>query len=244
MRKKISVLLIVALVLLLLLLGLAGDYFVIEGAGGTLVWNADEAYLFLDTGHRGYHVPYLAYPIEMLKEYFGVAPLPRSAKFFVVVLKITPDSVQQYVTNSFGEPSPYDLYTPIDGTIYANKGGALWKWAGTHFEPASREEEKSLDGINHLTALDVSSAKGWTKRGGLLTTGEKEVKVPFTLRGQALTLFVRCVPIVGGAGCHGDNDVTIDLLGPGSLSRTLWHMEQRPRRVSKAEYLQFFRNVP
>jgi hypothetical protein len=67
------------------------------------------------------------------------------------------------------------MYTPSEGHIYANEPelGGLCRWAGDHFEPATREERHRLDGINHLTNKDIDHAEdGRSKHSFTLGPGD------------------------------------------------------------------------
>jgi hypothetical protein len=89
--------------------------------------------LFVHGDRRGYHVSYLGYLGELLKQHFGVIDSPDDENPFTIVIRITPAGTERYEVK--GE---YHYFTPFDHVLYAGHNDqTLWKWAGTHFERAS-----------------------------------------------------------------------------------------------------------
>jgi hypothetical protein len=152
MRDKPS--LLGAVVFSLLLVLIASVFFQIYYIGGSgdgdLLWNQNEAYLFVHGEHRGYHVSYLGYVGELVKEYFGVIDSPDDVKPFTAITKITSSSIERYET-----VGTFDFYTPLGRNIYALHDQApLWKWVGTHFEEASVQDQQALGNAARLSKRD------------------------------------------------------------------------------------------
>jgi hypothetical protein len=132
-------------------------YYVRDDGGVDIVWNKSEGYLFLSVVRRGYHFSYLEYPMDAMLQYFGSIRLPDDHHSSITVLQVTPSTVQRYVTENI---PPLIFYTPFDQTIYANREGVLWKWAGARFEQATAEEQRKVDGTNRLIAQAFTDVHG------------------------------------------------------------------------------------
>jgi hypothetical protein len=47
-------------------------YFVQSSTGGSLIWNANEAYLFIPVAQQGYRMSCLGYLVEFVREIFSL----------------------------------------------------------------------------------------------------------------------------------------------------------------------------
>ena len=85
-------------------------------SGGNVLWNANEAYLFIGTFSRGARVTYLEYPWMILKEYLGGIRASDNNLNSLVVIRVTPSTVERYnVDQKDGAPgSGPNLYTPLE----------------------------------------------------------------------------------------------------------------------------------
>lgn len=202
-------------------------YFTDDSAKATLLWNANEAYIFVNEGELGYRVSYLEYIGEFLKEYFMGTPQVNDKRFSVIVLHLTSASIQRNEIDNID----FDLFTPIEGTIYANHEGALWKWSGTHFVRTSAEEQQRLGGFGTLSASNWTNVHGWSRRCGILSQSEREVTLPLTLGGKPLTILSKQGP---------GRDQSLDLLRPNQASERIFYAGNRARKISKSEYEQTF----
>ncbi len=129
------------------------------------------------------------------------------------------------------------MYTPLEGRIYANypELGGLCRWAGDHFEPATPEEQRRLDGIGHLTNRDIAHVdNGWSKRSVQVGPGDSD---------DAFTIEVgndfRLSPSDLG-GKNGDRILSINLLRPGHGPEKIWDVDLRSGRISRTEYQHVF----
>ena len=208
-------------------------YYIREDSGGQLLWSADEAYLFMGETRRGFHLSYLEYPWEMLKECLHAPAFPSENRASLTVIRVTANAVERHVLDvEVGGGAP-NLFTPIGRTIYANCKGTLCKWSGAHFEPATEEEQRRLDDTNHLSAIDIENVNGWSKRGVGATAGDNHFSVE---PGKLFTLSVKQGNIYKSA----NDSASVDLLRPGQAPEKLWYVDGYPHRVSKSEYEQTF----
>jgi hypothetical protein len=129
-------------------------YFIQEYSGGQLLWNNDQAYLFIGIGQDGWRVSYLEYPWMIFKEYVRVG-VPRDDEHGVLtVIRITPSAIERHTVNQNKDPGMgADLFTPSGDHVYANCPflGGLCVWAGDHFARASEEDQRKFDGITNLS---------------------------------------------------------------------------------------------
>jgi hypothetical protein len=100
-RARITGILI-AVALGALLLATVPTYHVQTASGGSLIWNANEAYVFEGVAQRGFNFSRLGYLVEFVREIFPFgASAPDDKHSSVVVLRITPEAVQHYVIADF-----------------------------------------------------------------------------------------------------------------------------------------------
>lgn len=210
-------------------LGFGKIYAIRDDDGDHLMWNSKEAYLFMDVARRGFRISYLEYPLVILKELLYGVRLPDDERTSVTVVHITASGVEQHVVEMLDEPPANTpiLYTPLQGYIYANCEGHLCKWTGNKFETATQEEQRRLDGTNQLDEKNMD--KGWSKRG----FGEASTDYQFAVDvGQTFKLEVtNKLP-----DRTRRSIVSVDVVRPGHPPEAIWHLDGRPRRVSKMEY--------
>jgi hypothetical protein len=207
-------------------------YFIRDDSGGYLLWNGSEAYLFMDVSHRGFQIGYLEYRWVVLKELLYGVRGPDDQRTSVTVVHITASRVDRNVVEALDEEQANtpDLYTPLEGYIYANYHGSLCKWTGNKFETATPEEQRRLDGTNRLVAAEIKKdAAGWSKRG----FGEASTDYHFAVDvGQTFELEVtNKLPDRSRRSI-----VSVDVVRPGRAPEAIWHLDGRPRRVSKSEH--------
>ncbi len=152
-------------------------YFIRNDSGGTLIWNDKEAYLFMTTAQRGLRVSYLSYALVLLKQFFYAVTSPDDERVIVTVIRVTSSSTERHVINVV-HPNPGTapgLYTPLRGHIYANcpEFGGLCRWNSDHFERATDQEQRELDGINSLTVPDFVNVGGWSRQDAGTGSGQQ-----------------------------------------------------------------------
>jgi hypothetical protein len=160
----------------------------------------------------------------MMLGYFGDIRLPDESHSSITVLEVTPSAVKRYVAEDI---PPLIFYTPLDGTIYANREGVLWKWAGARFEQATADEQRKVDGTNRLSAQAFTDVHGWSSLPRV-TSGPPEVTVQMELSGQTLMLLVK--------RGYNESDISIDLVRPDHAPERIWSLDELPQRVSKTDY--------
>ncbi len=233
---------IIAAAVLAIALGSCKIYNLRERAGGSVLWNADEAYLFIFVTREGLPVSFLRYPWFFIKGRLGAVDLPDDESRSLVVMRVTSSGVEHHPVKVEGrEPaSGPGMFTPLEGRIYANYpalGGLCW-WAGDHFEQATQEERLRLDGIDRLTVPDIDNGEGgWSRRGFGIGPVDNTFRIEV---GEEFGLSVTDVaPTPNGTG---NGSVSIDLLYPGKAPKRIWEFDARMALVSRTEYQHIFKD--
>ncbi len=218
-------------------------YYVRTDARGALFWTPNSAYFFIGLADRGYRMSYIGLTIDEIRELlpFG-APEPTDKHFSVLVLHVTPDSVQRYRIQNFWLGSDPE---PFEGNLYAGNmlpDGGFMKWTGTNFEAATPlEAQKYREYAMKLPSgppagPSFDNVEGWSKRaaaGEVVHTPpadniERDAKVTIDLGGTPLTF-------VMNSGFVSRN-AYIDLERPGRAPQRIWSLDEQPRRVNEIEY--------
>jgi hypothetical protein len=247
MRKRTKVMVAIVICAAAVAASALRIYFIREDSGGDVLWNANEAYLFIGVSRRGAHVSYLQYPWMIFKEYVGGVRLPDNERGSVTVIQVTPSGVEQHiveVANTSPGSGPGE-YTPFEGRIYANCPalGGLCRWAGDHFERATEDES------TRLVSSSFPDSKGWSNRVFGLTSWPLDNLGGWSKRaigaGPANT-FARLTADVGGRFTLSEKSDPLDHTGyaavsiyvqrPSQTPERIWYLDGHPRRVSKAEY--------
>ena len=242
MRKKrlvvllAVVILFVASIMAIIRVASMEIYWVRDASGATVFWKDDEAYLFLGSGHTGYRISYLEYPLEIAKEYFYVVPSPNDQRVIGTVIRVMPSGVERHVVE-YGENAAQSalLLTPFDDGFYGMcQGGVLCKWTGHGFEVATQEEQEKHGGTDRLFRGDFNGQiiNGWSAREVRRMPGDHfEAKVDdkfvIAAKNQASDVRERAW-------------ISVDLIRPGRPPERLYNVNGTPRLVSKTEYQNIF----
>lgn len=215
------------------LLSLYPRIYVVRGsAGGVLLWNKTEALLFMGGGNAGARMPYLRYALEPLFASLGHVRPPSDERCLnVTVIRVTHEDAESYDTD-VGCVSAYRLF---EGQIYAISTPKAWKWSGNRFQPATPDETRSLESQKNISDADLhhpwefDDIEGWSMRDLRQTPAQHKI----VLNNQSVTITF-----------HGPTwppkPLSVDLTRPGETTKTLWHFDEEPHRVSKAQYARLF----
>ena len=109
--------------LILVTVGLLFNVYVdLEQSGAIALWNNDELHLFIGTSSLGHRVNLFRYPWFLLKNRLGGVEDADDRQGWLEIIAVTASGTQHHVLKvDYREPGMGpDLYTPIDGSIYAN----------------------------------------------------------------------------------------------------------------------------
>jgi hypothetical protein len=93
---------VIALALIVSALALPRVSHLLNQESGNLIWNSNEAYVFISVAQYGYSSSYLGFLIEIVREIFPFgASAPDKKHYYTVVLHITPEAIQRYSVDNF-----------------------------------------------------------------------------------------------------------------------------------------------
>ncbi len=207
----------------------AGD----DAREGVLLWNSQEAYLFVGWGRSGYHFTCAEYLLSHIPAYFGIRRAVDDNRLSMLVFRITPTAIERHVADPYQMDRGFLAYVPRGGTIYAYDGGAmLWKWAGTDFEMLTVKEQQKLaiDPSLFSSREDYTDVDGWSLRRSL-TRLRPEFKIE--LQGKPVTFFTN--------QNKSGKELSLELRLADGASQELLHVKHNFHFVSKAEYDRMFK---
>ena len=222
---------VLSLALLLVILSFFRIYYI--GGDGTcdLLWNQNEAYLFVHGTRLGYTPSYLGYVGEMAREYFGVVPSPDERHPFTTVVRVSPLGLQRYEASEI-----FYRVTPLEESLYVAhyNDSELWKWVKTHFEKVSAEEQRKVGGTDRLSKVDFTAENGWSA----LYSVESKVNEQFPIHVGRLPVAVQVK--------DGQVSISVSRIGQTpeeqKLTEKIFYGRGQVERVSKAEYERVFGN--
>lgn len=235
-----------------------GYYALDGGSSGCVLWNSTEAYLFMEVSDLGFHptgarVLWVWFRQHVIGGFAAYEP-PVDQRAFLLVMRVTSSGVERHTVKLAdrldGGPGsdPY-RFTPMEEHVYAScpwmigtflqdghlvgkdVGDGLCKWAGDHFEKATEDERRRLNGISRLTDADFErDESGWSRR----SFGARSSSLVMSVEGKFRLL------VTNVAKGTEKSAVTVDLLRPGKTPQRLGTYEAHEGRVSKAEYERTF----
>jgi hypothetical protein len=227
---KKTIVCLIGLALILGALAFLHVYYISGGAGGTLFWNGNTAYLFLNRDSLGYRMNYLQYIGQTLKEALGVGRPPSEKRYSSVVFTISSSNVNSYVLDGMR----LSEYFVINGSVLSGhqNTGILWKWDQDHFVRASSQDQRNLAeaGASSLPGPEYDDLDGWHKRINIFSHKDEYTYV-INLNATTLSLRVKRERL---------DDLSVDLERSDGTNQSIWHLDGHPRKVSKAEYEQIF----
>jgi hypothetical protein len=228
MKRRAGLMAVVATLVLitgLVAMEAAPVYVVWEYETGTqLLWNADEAYIFIDRLRTGWSGSYPAWAWQIFR---NLVRAPTSIKLTgrsLVVLRYTSDGLVRYIVP---DARPTHFYV-VDGRIYGTHQRIVARWTGTQFEPADAVDRQRFLEAREVSELTFSDVNGWSKRRNLLQSASR---VAMTIGGQQIVLSTQ--------GSEMEGQKAIDIERPGQPAERIWSVDQRRRFVTKAQYDEF-----
>jgi len=224
---------ILAVGMVLVLSASLNAYFIRIEGGGEVLWNDNEAYLFIASNILGHHVKWIQYPLLIAREMLGGTELPDDSGGSMYVIRVTSSGVERHVFELVDRRpgSGPSMYTPMEGRIWLNYptlGGLCW-WAGDHFERATQDELRELDGINHLNNRFYRNENGWSK--DMVTDGrDSTIKV-----GDKFELLAG-----GPRASDGQGAISVDMRSPGHEPTMVFNLDIRVGMASRSEYRRTF----
>ena len=185
MPKKTTVCLL-ALAVILCASAFSHIFYIVDGGNGTLFWNSDTAYLFLNLDSLGYRMSYIQYVGQIVREVLGAGRKPSDERFSVVVVTMNSGNVHRYILDDMR----LSEYFVIDGSVLSGdqKTGILWKWDENHFERATAQEHRDLTkaGASHMPGPEYDDVDGWHKRINIFSHEDKYIYIMNIIDGRYL----------------------------------------------------------
>lgn len=235
-----------------------GYYAVSGGSSGCVLWNSTEAYLFMNISDLGFHptgakAPWVWFKQRVIGGFAAYEP-PTNQRAYLLVMQVTSSGVERHTVRladrlNGGPGSDPSRLTPMEGQVYAScpwmigtflqdghlvgkdVADGLCRWTGDHFEKATDDERRRLDGISRLTDADFErDENGWSRRS-------------FEARSSSFTIRVDGkfqLLVTNVAKGAEKSAVTIDVLRSGQAPQRLGTYEAHEGKVSKADYQRIF----
>jgi hypothetical protein len=229
MKKMTAIAILLALTVIAVALYFAKQHFIREGGGGgAVLWNPDEAYLFMYDCPDGFLMTGPELLAEPIREYFNAPAMPAEGKCFLTVLRVTRSGMERHVQEF---ETSIDDFTPLDGAIYAHCPGGMCKWNGDKFQLITHDEEQRVGGFPHLSEGEFSNVNGWSERWIRAAFDDQKMD-PFKL---SITINSSTALLVSGS-----NPVSVDVKRPNGTTERVWYHKQHTRWVSGATYRRVF----
>lgn len=226
--RQISICMLLIGMVIIVSMGAQKTYYVRDNANADILWDTDEAYLFIRTSVTGYRLRRIGYPYEMLREHLGIVRNPDNKRHSLLIFKIRPRMVTKYIA----EDVAVSGYVPVDNAIYMNTEGVPLKWTGDHLEPANRVDSNRLSEVENEYKPGFSNVRGWSEDYGILNRGTGE---------QRFSPKVSSVPVaVTVAVSPGKLDQAIQITLSNGTTDRIWSLDGRPKKITRAEYQDLF----
>lgn len=222
-RKPVLIAISLAVVVVVIMLGVWPRYGVQQFADGELLWNADEADVFIDLGRLGYRLNGFTILFGTLKAFFWVSVPPDDKGQSGLVVRITPKGVDSFRVDH----SQVGIMTVFEGHPYRPP----WKWTGNAFEKATQDEQGRYAASQHPYG-QFSNVDGWSRRCCVFASGLGERK-QLQVKLGAEDVVVRFLAT--------NDSKAIELERSGRPAQQIWSIDQRDRWVSYEEYQRFLR---
>lgn len=216
--SKLAIISILCLGFLLFALTLPKRYLLLDVAEGTLLWNANEADLYVQVTTEGFKSDYLQ---DLFGVHYGKPWAPDKTLPTLVVIRIRADAP---VLKMVGRGIAFESIAPFGQDIYAKNKKTISKWNGSTFIEVSDPSISADD--PRWSQTYFTGPDGWSGKRYLVQREDYVFRVD--PGGKPMTLVVR-------RPCEHD-EVIFDLARPDQFPEQLWKVSQTSRRVTKAEY--------
>jgi hypothetical protein len=199
--------------------------FIMTGSDSDLIWNDENAYLFVHSVDFGYKVPLWEYPVDILLQLLNGTRSSDERHFHLTVFQITVDKVERYEFDNL----ELHEFSGSDRGVFANDNGKLVKWTGKQFLPASQQDVQAGKTNHGRSADDHNGSEGWHSQQSLFSRPSSST-IPMQLGGKSIALFCAV----------GEEIKAVDLVDTERHPTRLIAIDESSRRVSRAEYDRIF----
>ena len=207
-------------------LSLRTSYIVDSKRWAEALCNEHECDVFISQGKEGWAVRGYQFVGGLALNILGAAYSPTHERARTLVLRVTPESVEQY---SFDEAvGPLEFYK---GTIYVRVAGGredcLCRWTGRGYEKLTEQERATLDQARRAGETWHFAKQGWTRN--YLNLG---IPVSVELDGVKMTFDVE-------GAILGNQFLSISGFGT-KVPQTTWRVSERQHWVGREEFYRIF----
>jgi hypothetical protein len=227
-KKRIAVVLLAGLVISIVTASLGTTYWVgTKTTRSQLLWNDEEAYLFVGARSTGWRFSYLRLLGELALALLQTSTPPHESRPHIEMFKINSLGVERYLLEKRDVVWP--SFTVFQGRIHY---GMLRQWTGSQFEPVTPDQQRRyLEAHISEPNGDYSNVNGWSNR---------YFSVPPPPDGRKYTVALSGHPIV--LTVTGKEVVSIDLQRDDRAPERLLSLALGGgRMVTKTEYVTLFR---
>jgi len=198
---------------------------------GQILWNADEAYLFIQVGRNGWRGSYLRYVVRLANNFlFQAGSPPTETRRAIQVFTLTSDGVEAYPIPETGIGG----LTNFAGNIYAREGGMLIRWTGRSFVRSTDEEDQRFRAATTKAGANFDNVNGWSGRSNVLNRAFGDTEFKLVVGGRQLSL-------IAHISSYPEQWKAIDIKRPGREPQRVWYQDQSGKYVSRKEYEAFFK---
>jgi hypothetical protein len=207
--------------------------YIASGSGVTLYWKGNEAYIFTEQSHTGYHISYLQLPVVVLMQFYWTPP-PSNERDCPVVLHITPTDVERQRGPCGAQEVQGTLTTPYDNKFFALcQSALLCKWTIDGYVLATPAEVRNLDPgtLPSLAREDGQVISGWTLHYSPGPGARYDVPLS---DGSIISV------INHQKKAHSFPWIEVLLLRPGQKPQNLYDVDATPHKATAQEYIATF----
>jgi hypothetical protein len=207
--------------------------YIADGSGVTLYWKGNEAYIFIEQSHTGYHINYLELPVIVLMQFYWT-PDPANQRDCPVVIHVTATDVERHRGPCGGPEVQATLITPYDNKFFALcQSGRLCKWTIDGYVMASPAEVRNLDPttLPTLARQDGQVISGWTLHYSPGPGAQYDVPLS---DGSIISVINR------QKKAHSFLWIEVVLQRPGQKPQSLYNVDATPHKATVQEYIATF----
>lgn len=214
---------VIAMIFVVVVAGLAtrSDLCILRhfGNDAQLVWNDDEALLFIGNHESAWSMSYAEYGLEFLKAFlFRAVRLADVTHRWLTVVRYTDAGTTVFTVENLSGVS----LTVVDGHIY---DGDVRKWTGDRFESTTDAEAERVHQA-WRTYDRHAPGGGWEFMGAVLRRAESESRFPMTISGKSVDWIVK----------RTNHSESISLKVGEATPETVWFADDRVKYVKRSEY--------
>jgi hypothetical protein len=200
--------------------------------GTQLLWSPSDAYLFIAMRRSGWWGSNAEFAWQTARNILGSNVQVKDASTWVLIVRITPDRVEQRVI----EGGPMPQLSAVGDEIFGAYNGALAKWTINGVETASAEERKRFE-ASRSSGAATENLGAWSKRVNLLSRPAGRTEYPLAIHSHEILVVARIDD-------SPEKVKSLEVRFPGQATQPIWSVSEKSRRVSQNEYAKLLGEFP